>query len=250
MGGASEPAFVLRLVPYGESDLVVTLLSREQGVFPAMAKAARKSQKRFGGALELFSRVNAVAGRGRNAGMRLLQESTAVRSHEGIRRDVVKTAMASSWAEVTCLRVEDGQGGELFDLFDFALAALDEEQAGSLNAHLFFLVRFLAAMGFLPRFTSCVACGRPLDDEGVLRFFPARGGVACDSCGVAGGMALHPGTAKQLAWAARGDLATARRVRFSGEAAQEGQRLLERFLAFHLEVEPKSLQFLRDIQRA
>ncbi|MBW1988917.1 MAG: DNA repair protein RecO [Deltaproteobacteria bacterium] len=249
MAGPSQRAFVLRLVPYGENDLVVTLLSREQGLFPVMAKSAKKSRKRFGGALELFSLVNAVASspRGGRGGMGLLNEASAERVYEGVRGNVVKTAFASCWAEVACLRVEEGQGGELFPLFEHCLNALDRSRLSGADVHLLFLVRFFAAMGLLPRLDACAKCEKPLAPGGTVRFFPAKGGMVCAACAGRGGMACHPGTVKQLAWAARGDLATAGRIRFSSQAAEEGRRMLERFLAFHLEVELKSLRFLEDI---
>ena len=45
-------ALVLKRVAYGESDLVVTLLTEELGRVSALARGARASQKRFGGSLE------------------------------------------------------------------------------------------------------------------------------------------------------------------------------------------------------
>src|SRR5688572_16142721 len=45
-------ALVLRRTPYGESDLVVGLFTQTLGQVAALARAARKSQRRFGGNLE------------------------------------------------------------------------------------------------------------------------------------------------------------------------------------------------------
>ena len=47
-------ALVLRRTPYREADLVVTLFTAELGQVSALARAARKSQRRFGGSLEPF----------------------------------------------------------------------------------------------------------------------------------------------------------------------------------------------------
>jgi len=47
-------ALVLRRTPYREADLVVTLFTAELGQVSAFARAARKSQRRFGGSLEPF----------------------------------------------------------------------------------------------------------------------------------------------------------------------------------------------------
>lgn len=47
-------ALVLRRTPYREADLVVTLFTESLGQVSALARAARKSQRRFGGGLEPF----------------------------------------------------------------------------------------------------------------------------------------------------------------------------------------------------
>ena len=46
------PAVILRLHPFGESDRLVTLLTRTYGKVRAIAKGARRSQKRFLGCLD------------------------------------------------------------------------------------------------------------------------------------------------------------------------------------------------------
>ncbi|HTU59687.1 MAG TPA: DNA repair protein RecO, partial [Polyangiales bacterium] len=51
-------ALVLRAVDFGESDRVITLLTRELGLVSTMARAARKSKRRFAGALEGFAIIH------------------------------------------------------------------------------------------------------------------------------------------------------------------------------------------------
>src|SRR5437870_8951996 len=45
-------ALVLRTYPFRESDLLVTLFTRVEGKVRGVARAAKKSRRRFGGALE------------------------------------------------------------------------------------------------------------------------------------------------------------------------------------------------------
>lgn len=52
-------ALVLRRTPYRDADLVVTLFTEELGQVSALARAARKSQRRFGGGLEPFHTLDA-----------------------------------------------------------------------------------------------------------------------------------------------------------------------------------------------
>ena len=50
----SEFGIILRVVPLGEADGVVTLLTKHQGKFSALAKGLKRSQKRFMGGLNPF----------------------------------------------------------------------------------------------------------------------------------------------------------------------------------------------------
>ena len=50
-------AIVLRTYPLRESDLLVTLFTRAEGKVKGVARAAKKSKRRFGGALEPLTLV-------------------------------------------------------------------------------------------------------------------------------------------------------------------------------------------------
>src|SRR5512146_2720469 len=52
-------AIVLRSYPLREADLLVTLFTRAEGKVRGVARAAKKSKRRFGGALEPLTRVRA-----------------------------------------------------------------------------------------------------------------------------------------------------------------------------------------------
>src|SRR3989442_13695185 len=50
-------AIVLRTYPLREADLLVTLFTREEGKVRGVARSAKKSKRRFGGALEPLTYV-------------------------------------------------------------------------------------------------------------------------------------------------------------------------------------------------
>src|ERR1700757_4478128 len=52
-------AIVLRTYPMREADLLVTLLTRAEGKVRGVARSAKKSKRRFGGALEPLTYVRA-----------------------------------------------------------------------------------------------------------------------------------------------------------------------------------------------
>lgn len=171
----------------------------------------------------------------------------------GIRSDIVKTAYASYWAELTDAWMEPGQTSEaLFDLLVYVLTKIEagESPGGALS--ILFQLRFMIMSGFSPDLTRCTRCGTELDriEEKRLSFDLKGGGIRCRGCAPAGAgaISLSKGTVKELRWVEGGDLAKAGRIRFSPRAVEEGLKLLEAFVPFHLGKEPKSLKFLRQIR--
>ena len=82
---------VLRTIDYGESDRIVTLLTRERGKLGAYARGARASRRRFAGLLEPFTLLSAelIDRRGDLLG---LESASALRAHGGIRSDLARIA--------------------------------------------------------------------------------------------------------------------------------------------------------------
>jgi DNA repair protein RecO (recombination protein O) len=254
MPGAAEAVVLLRKRAYGDDDVITVLFSRSRGKLTAIAKSAKKSRKRFGGILELFSVLTVVLASGRGRGLAILQEASVQEPFAGIRGDVLKTAYASYWVELVDEWMEPGQPSrELFDLLACVLGKLDTGDAPAGFLSILFQLRFMALAGLSPELGRCIRCRTPADGfEGEEAGFDlARGGLVCPRC-VAGGpssMNLSRETIKALQWVARGDLEKAGRIRLSPRAVAQGLGLLEAFAPFHLSKEPRSLKFLRQIRR-
>src|SRR5262245_19538470 len=56
----TTPAYVLRTRPYGDLDVIATLLTESHGKVTGIAKAAKHSRRRFGGTLQPFVHVRAA----------------------------------------------------------------------------------------------------------------------------------------------------------------------------------------------
>ena len=77
----STPAIVLRRRDYSDYDLILTVMTQLYGKCVLIAKAAKKSAKRFPGILEPFAGLNIVYRKGRSKGMPVLEEADLVQSH-------------------------------------------------------------------------------------------------------------------------------------------------------------------------
>jgi DNA repair protein RecO (recombination protein O) len=117
---------------------------------------------------------------------------------------------------------------------------------------LIFQLRFMDLAGLGPQLSTCIGCQRSIEALSDPRpgFDPARGALVCAQCGPGQGLRVNRGTIKQLQWVATGNLARAERMRFSPEALDEGEALMEAFVPFHLGREVRSLKFLRHLREA
>ena len=91
----TSPAIVLRRTDFGDYDLILTFFTLKKGKISAIAKSAKKSTKRFGGILELFSVLDIVCSARIDRDLMVLQEADLKNSFSGIRADLNKTAYAS-----------------------------------------------------------------------------------------------------------------------------------------------------------
>src|SRR3954470_3651655 len=108
MGQRAGEAIVLRTWPFEEADLLVSLLTREQGRIKGVARHAMRSRRRFGGALEPMTYVRArYAERPRQELVRL-DAFEVVSSPLASRIDYTRVAALELVAEVVELAMPDG----------------------------------------------------------------------------------------------------------------------------------------------
>jgi DNA repair protein RecO (recombination protein O) len=208
-------AIVVRKVAYGEADLVLTLLCRDLGKLSALARGARRSQRRFGAALELFT-VSTVQLRAHRGELWTLSSAETVTSFAHLARDVGTLAHASYGTElVRELSAAEQPDAAVFDLLVDLFAALSRRgaRADVLRA---FELALLDATGLAPALETCAACGGDgALDRGAL-LDPARGGVVCASCAPASRTA----GVRPLSASARTALVAAQRAARAGQLAQ------------------------------
>ena len=182
----STRAIVLRAVAYGESDRVVTLLGRSTGRLSAIARGARKSQRRFGGGLGLGT-TGEVSVRERGTAELLVMESFEVENARlELAGDLGRTAHAGYAVEL-CDRLCGARQPEpeVFDWLETFLDLLASRGAGVERLRAFEL-GLLGRLGLGPGFGACVACGRNFETGEAARLQPDRGGAVCSSCGRSG----------------------------------------------------------------
>lgn len=205
-------ALVLNLADYRESDRLVTLFTLEHGRIAGIARGARRSVKRFGGALELFTHLS-VHLKLKHALSELL-DVDIVTIHSGIRGDLGRIAHAAYASELVATLAPEGMvNHRLFRLFSAYLAHLDVNPANGSDRR-FFEINLLNILGYRPALDSCTGISAE-----ALEFLS---------------QALKTG---------RFDI-----LRSSPQSIAEAGLLLDNAIASHCDAPLRSLAFLREIE--
>jgi len=174
---------LLRSVAYGESDRVVTLLTRAHGKIAALARGARRSKKRFAGALEPFALLRVDVALGGN-GMGRLDAATVVRAYPALLRDLARMNAAGAFLTLVRDLLPDGAADE--EIFEDVISVLDALEGGEIPEQSLLLTaqaQLLARAGWSPGLDGCGRCGKVPEHTRSADFDPVNGFLVCQSCG-------------------------------------------------------------------
>ncbi len=131
---------------YGESDRIVEFLTAEEGRVSMIARGARRSRKRFGGALDLFAGLRTHAQPGSN--LWTLKSVDALQLRLELRLNFDLLARASLICD--CARVLTPEHHEAVDMYEAVRGGLDMLTAGDAVGASQAYPRILQAAGILP----------------------------------------------------------------------------------------------------
>jgi DNA repair protein RecO (recombination protein O) len=245
---------LIRRIDYGDTDLILTFITQKYGKLSVIAKSAKKSVKRFGGILELFYMLELIIRPGKGNKPSILQTASLIRPFEKIRTNVIHTAYASYWAELIYLFLEDNAADDnIYQLFLFVIDQLNQDSVSADVLHILFQIRFLILSGFQPDFQNCHHCQKKLDKipDPACCFDLNKGAIFCQKCvkQKTNTLKLSKGTIKHLIWISNHDIHQTHRLKYSKDALIEGKLFLEKFIPFCIEKTPKSLLFLKKLQK-
>ena len=242
----AEEAVVLRHLDYGEADRIVTFYSAAHGRIKGFARGARKSRKRFGAALEPFSRVRLHWSPPRSGELIHLREVELIDLRAGLRQDLMRLALAGYGCEL----VEEffGEGQAHPQVYGLLQAFLDHLAGGGapVEARLLCELRLLALAGYAPHLLHCAECGSSLTPP-MVAFDAARGGSLCGHCAPSAPRTVSLPTLGTLGRILQTPPDRFAGFRLSETTRREGFRLLAAALALHLPRPMKSLAFLERV---
>ncbi len=246
-------AIVIRALNYGESDKIITFLTKDFGKLKGIAKGARRSRKRFQNALGLFSHLHLIFFDKEGMGLVRAEGCDILHSFPKIKEDLRKIFYGNYYLELVNEMAGEREGNrEAFELLLSFLSNL-EEMAPQEEQLRLFEIRILSLFGYQPNVGKCNLCKKGWEDlkEIPTLFFSfEKGALVCDRCSKMWNnlIPLSLGTARLIEKISRMELSRVQRFRFTPQALSESRELLPKFISYQLGKELKSLKALADLR--
>ncbi|MGC4069909.1 MAG: DNA repair protein RecO [Polyangiaceae bacterium] len=181
-------AYLLRRTEFGEADLVLFVFTLQLGNVSVMARSARKSTRRFSGALEPFHRILLRISPPRSGELHQLREARIEEVRHALVADLRAMDVAGrvlGWVRRTLppATPEPEVFGALDQLFTRLNARLSSAELNGDALLAEFGLTLLRHLGWALQLDHCVRCGRVCPPNAPAMLDPHRGGLVCRNCG-------------------------------------------------------------------
>jgi DNA repair protein RecO (recombination protein O) len=170
-------AIVLRCYPVREADLLVTLFTRQEGKVHGIARAAKKSKRRFGGALEPLTYVRVYYADREQQDLARLDACEILDSPLSRQVSYPRAVALGHVAELLDELLPDREAND--PVFRLTLSVLSGLRGGDIWLPItYFELWMTRLMGYLPELSACMVCGRLLDGNRAF-FHVLSDGLMC-----------------------------------------------------------------------
>ncbi len=170
-------AIVLRSYPLREADLLITFFTRSEGKVRGVARSAKRSKKRFGGALEPLTFVRLYFDEREGQELARIDSCEVLESPLADEVDYPRAVALGHLAEVLDEFLPDREVNDA--VFRLALSVLAQLKAGAIWMPLtYFDLWMVRLAGFLPELRECSVCGNVLNGSRAF-FHPLADGLMC-----------------------------------------------------------------------
>jgi DNA repair protein RecO (recombination protein O) len=155
-------AIVLRTYPLREADLLVTLFTRAEGKVRGVARSAKKSKRRFGGALEPLTYVRAHYEDRERQELARLDSFEVLESPLAAEMSYPRAVALGHVAELLDELLPDREANDA--VFRLALSVLPALWDTDVWMPItYFELWMTRLMGYLPELSECIVCGSGLN---------------------------------------------------------------------------------------
>jgi DNA repair protein RecO (recombination protein O) len=155
----------LKAVPLGETDRILTILTKEHGLIRAVAMGARKANSKLGGRSGLFVVNHLLLAKGKS--LDKITQAETLESYPGLGRNLKKLTAGQYLAEMVLNQALSEQPQEdLFYLFNEHLERIERSPEAEVVARLTHAAfQLLAIAGIAPQVQQCCVTGSRIDPD-------------------------------------------------------------------------------------
>jgi len=180
MATYESEAIVLKIFDFGESDKIITLLSKDFGKITAIAKGAKRSKIRFVRKLELFTKLHIRFADNKHSDMVRIDEAELLAPYPSLSLDYERFLCANLVCELLLNWATGDKDHNLYNLaaWTFVHIALHNP----LSSLLLFQLHLLTILGFHLHLSSCTLCNAAMQPGGDFLFIAEQNGIVCRKC--------------------------------------------------------------------
>ncbi|MBC8532943.1 DNA repair protein RecO [Yeguia hominis] len=170
---------IIREQAIGESDRLVTVLTRDEGLLRAFVRRAKDLKNRGSSATQLlcYSRLTIYRGREKY----IIGDARPIKVFFELRSDIERLSLAQYFCELAGKFAPEGTPSEPFlRLLLNALHFLCEGSRPPLLLKATVEMRLLALAGYMPDLVACSECA--CYEAETMYFLPQKGILVCDAC--------------------------------------------------------------------
>ena len=241
---------LLRRQDLRETSLILTFYTRDFGKIKGIVRGVRGPRSACGGAnMEIFALDEVVFYERRRGDIFTISQCDLIDFFAPVRGSLDKLAYASYFVElIDSVTALGDKNPEAFDLLLNSLKLLTGDCSTKRVARIF-EIKLLHLLGLMPSFDECAGCGGPVDSA--AKFSLRHGGLICRKCFQSDRDArpILQGTVNFIEHIRPLPFERVARVKVASEVGHELERVLRKFLDFHIERRLKSVQFLKVIEK-
>jgi DNA repair protein RecO (recombination protein O) len=163
----------------GESDRLITVLTKQKGVLRAFARRADRMKNGKLSATRLFSYSRFTIFEGRDK--YIVDDAFPIEVFFDLRNDIGRLSLAQYFCELSgALAPQEAEAGEFLRLMLNALYLLGKGMRPNSIVKSSVEMRMLSLAGFMPDLVGCAECGSY--ESEVMYFLPRSGRIFCADC--------------------------------------------------------------------
>lgn len=181
----NDYGIILGNYDFSESDKILNIYTKENGLVRAIAKGAKKPKSKIAGKTDQLSCCYFQFARGKN--LDVISDCSQINSFKLLRSNLDRLSYAILFLEIVNSFAHELES-ESEHIYDLLYSKLDELQT-IVDIDLFaihFVLEFLSIHGLKPQLETCVSCSKEVNKsighEVLYKYSFVLGGILCEEC--------------------------------------------------------------------